>query len=63
LVWFTIVGGWAIAILQCCDALIGIFHLQFAVPLSAPVYAVMAWRAASLLRAERPMPPRSLGTI
>ena len=63
LIWFAIVGGWATAILQCCDAFVGIFHIQFAVPLSAPVYAVMAWRAASLLRVERPAPPRFLGTI
>ena len=63
LVWFAIIAGWAIGILQCCDAFIGIFHLQFGVPLSAPVYIVVSWRAASLLRVEPPVPPRSLGTI
>ena len=63
LVWFAIIGGWAIAILQCGDAFIGIFHLRFAIPVSAAVYALMAWRAASMLSAERPAPPRSLGTI
>lgn len=63
LVWFAIIGGWAIAVLQCSDAFIGIFHLRFAIPVSAAVYAAMAWRAASLLRVERPESPRSLGTI
>jgi len=63
LVWFAIIAGWAMAFLQCCDAFIGIFHLRFAIPLSAAVYAAMAWRAASLLGTERPAPPRSLGTI
>jgi hypothetical protein len=63
LVWFAIVGGWAVAVLQCCDAFIGIFHLRFAIPVSALVYAAMAWRAASLLDAERPAPPHTLGTI
>ncbi|HEX4632581.1 MAG TPA: hypothetical protein VH163_02035 [Gemmatimonadales bacterium] len=63
LVWFAIIGGWAIALLQGCDAFIGVFHLRFGLPLSALVYAIMAWRAASLLRDERPVPPGSLGTI
>ena len=63
LVWFAIIAGWAIAFLQCCDAFIEIFHLRFAIPLSAAVYAAMAWRAASLLSTERPAPPRSLGTV
>ena len=63
LAWFAIVGGWAIAVLQCCDAFAGVFHLQFAIPLSAAVYAAIAWRTASLLRVEPPVRPGSLGTV
>lgn len=62
LVWFAIVAGWGIAVLQCCDSFIGIFHLRFTIPVSAPVYAAFAWRASSLLRTNRPAPPGSLGT-
>ena len=63
LVWFAIIAGWAVAVLQCCDAFVGIFHLRFAIPVSAAVYGAMAWRASSLLSADRPAPPRSLGTL
>ena len=62
LLWFAVFGGWAVALLQCCDSFVGIFHLRFAIPLSAPVYAVLAWRSASLLRSQRPAPPGALET-
>ena len=64
LAWFAVVFGWAVACVQCLDAFLAIFHLRLSIPLSAPFYAAVAWRTASLMRApERQLPPGSLGTL
>jgi hypothetical protein len=64
LAWFAVVCGWTIAVVQCLDAFLAVFHLRLSIPISAPIFAAFAWRTANVLGApQKAAPPRSLGTL
>jgi hypothetical protein len=61
---FAVVMAWSIAVLQCIDAALQIFHLRLSLPIGVVLYVAFAIKMSMVLRAEAaPAPPGSGGML
>ncbi len=61
--WVAIVSAWAIAVVQCVQALLQLAHLRLSLPLSAFLFVAYAIGMTKVLHRGQPEPRVGRGTI